>query len=268
MGSCGYGCRPGRDPGRHPHPRAECISHTDGKKVLFALPTGKPQRGSSNRARQQYWVGNLRYPQVWEPQHRDEGHPEGACTDPENCQCPQAYLARQGPQVDEALYGGAAGGGKSDYLEAEAVRYAHIPRYRGYIFRRTYPELARLIDRAKEIYFQIDPETQWVEREKEFRWPSGAIIRFRHMQEAGDWSKYQGHEIHFAGFDELTQFIPNQYQKIKGWVRSAVPGITPFIRATSNPRGVGHAYCKTRFVDPGPFTLVKESFQDPLSKRE
>ena len=39
----------------------------------------------------------------------------------------------------EALYGGAAGGGKSDALVAEALRQVKVPHYRGLILRRTYP---------------------------------------------------------------------------------------------------------------------------------
>lgn len=43
---------------------------------------------------------------------------------------------------DEVLYGGAAGGGKSDSLLAEALRQVHIPHYRAIIFRKTYPQCA------------------------------------------------------------------------------------------------------------------------------
>ena len=38
---------------------------------------------------------------------------------------------------DEALYGGAAGGGKSDALLCEALRQVHIAHYRGLILRKT-----------------------------------------------------------------------------------------------------------------------------------
>ena len=47
----------------------------------------------------------------------------------------------------EGLYGGAAGGGKSDYLLVEALRQVHIKAYRAVIFRKTYPELEDLINR-------------------------------------------------------------------------------------------------------------------------
>ena len=44
----------------------------------------------------------------------------------------------------EALYGGAAGGGKSDALVIEALRQVHIPHYRALILRKTYPQLSDL----------------------------------------------------------------------------------------------------------------------------
>ena len=44
----------------------------------------------------------------------------------------------------EALYGGAAGGGKSDALLTEALRQVHIPNYRGLILRKTYPSYRSL----------------------------------------------------------------------------------------------------------------------------
>ena len=59
-------------------------------------------------------------PVIWKPQPRQ-----------------RAFMARSEP---EALYGGAAGGGKSDALVVEALRQAHIPHYRGLILRKTFPQ--------------------------------------------------------------------------------------------------------------------------------
>ena len=42
---------------------------------------------------------------------------------------------------DEALYGGAAGGGKTDCALMEATRQVSIPYYRALILRKTYPQL-------------------------------------------------------------------------------------------------------------------------------
>ena len=62
---------------------------------------------------------------------------------------------------DEALYGGAAGGGKSDAMLAEALRQVHIPNYRGIIFRQTYPQLEALISRSIELYKAAYPRAKY-----------------------------------------------------------------------------------------------------------
>ena len=57
----------------------------------------------------------------------------------------------------EALYGGAAGGGKSDALVIEALRQVHIPHYRGLILRKTYPQLSDLVDKSMAYYKRAFP---------------------------------------------------------------------------------------------------------------
>lgn len=70
-----------------------------------------------------------------------------------------AWQPHAGPQtrfhqlsVFEALYGGAAGGGKSDSLLMEAVRYVRVRGYRALLCRASFPELQELMDRAREVY--------------------------------------------------------------------------------------------------------------------
>lgn len=179
-----------------------------------------------------------------------------------------SWSPQEGPQTEffkrqefEVLYGGASGGGKTDALLAEGGRQAWHPRYRAYFFRRTYPELADAIDRAKEIF--LPSGATWKEREFELNFPSGAKFRFRHMEHRDDWRKYQGHGIHCLLMDELTQFEKIQYDKIKAWVRSSIPGIRAYIRCASNPKGIGHAWVKARFVDHGAFNRVVEYITDP-----
>ena len=52
----------------------------------------------------------------------------------------------------EALYGGAAGGGKSDALVIEALRQVDIPHYKALILRKTYNQLSELIDKTLRYY--------------------------------------------------------------------------------------------------------------------
>ena len=57
----------------------------------------------------------------------------------------------------ECLYGGAAGGGKSDALLVEALRQVDIPHYTALILRKTLPQLSELINRSREIYSAAFP---------------------------------------------------------------------------------------------------------------
>ena len=73
---------------------------------------------------------------------------------------PKQALMMSRPEY-EALYGGAAGGGKSDYLLVEALRQVNIKNYRAIIFRKTYPELQDLIDRSDELYKAAYPTAKY-----------------------------------------------------------------------------------------------------------
>ncbi|MBS5282239.1 MAG: terminase family protein, partial [Butyricicoccus pullicaecorum] len=108
---------------------------------------------------------------------------------------------------DEALYGGAAGGGKSEALVVEALRQVQIPHYRALILRKTYPELSELIDKSQRYYRGAFPAAQWSEARHEWRFPSGAKISFGAMQHTNDRFKYQGRAYDYIAFDELTTLM-------------------------------------------------------------
>ena len=108
---------------------------------------------------------------------------------------------------DEALYGGAAGGGKSDCALAEALRQVEIPHYRGLILRKTFPQLTELMDRSTEIYRRAYKKARFNESKHVWTFPSGAKIFFGSMQYTKDRTNYQGKRYDFIDFDELTQFL-------------------------------------------------------------
>lgn len=152
---------------------------------------------------------------------------------------------------DEGFYGGAAGGGKSDYLVIEALRQVNIPWYRALILRKTVPELRQLIERAYQYYKAAFPSVKFNATTHTFTFPSGATIQFNSLFHTKDKLKYQGLQYEFIGFDELTQFLFEEYSYLKSRNRANGPGMKVYMRATGNPGGVGHGWVKQYFVTAG-----------------
>ena len=152
---------------------------------------------------------------------------------------------------DEALYGGAAGGGKSDCALAEALRQVHIPKYRGLILRKTYPQLSELIDRSQEIYRAAFRGARYNDQKHVWIFPSGAKIYFGAMQYTKDRHNYQGKRYDYIDFDELTQFLWDEYSYMFSRNRPNCPDTRVYMRAQANPGGVGHGWVKERFITAG-----------------
>lgn len=153
---------------------------------------------------------------------------------------------------DEALYGGAAGGGKSEALVIEATRQVHIPHYRALILRKTYPELSELIDKSLRYYPAAFPRARYNASKAYWQFPSGAQIRFGAMQHTKDKIKYQGRAFDFIAFDELTHFTWDEYSYLISRNRPNGPGTRVYMRATANPGGVGHGWVKDYFITAAP----------------
>lgn len=154
-------------------------------------------------------------------------------------------------QTTEAFYGGAAGGGKSDALLMDALLFADVPGYKAILLRRTYPELAGLdglINRSKDW---LGPTNAvWSEGHMRWTFPSGAMLRFGHMQREEDKHKYQGDQFQFIGYDELTSFTETQYAYVgHSRLRRLRTSPVPLrIRSASNPGNIGHEWVYERFV--------------------
>lgn len=169
------------------------------------------------------------------------------------------WRPQPGPQLEfhkraefEVLYGGSRGGGKTDSLIVEALRYIDRPEYTAIFFRRTYPQLRQVIRRARRLIPQVAPGAEWRATENSWIFPSGATLTFAHLQHEDSTDHYQGHEYHYVAIDELTHLTERMYLDILATCRSTVPGIRPRLRASANPGGIGHQWVKRRFVDTCP----------------
>ena len=172
---------------------------------------------------------------------------------------------------DEGFYGGAAGGGKSEYLVIEPLRQVTHPQYKALILRKTFPELGELIEKTLYYYPKVYPRAKYNGSDHTWTFPSGAKIQFGSMHHLKDRTKYQGQQYNFIGFDELTHFTWDEYDFMRSRCRSKAPGLKQYIRATGNPGGVGHGWVKKYFVragDPGQTIWEKQKVNYPNGDTE
>lgn len=150
--------------------------------------------------------------------------------------------AQPGPQLtflstdaDIAIFGGGAGGGKTFSLLLESCRHIDNPKYGGVIFRRTTPQLTQAGGLWEEsfnvcMYIGGKPREQF----HDWEFPSGATIKFSHMEHLKNRFDWKGAQIAFIGFDQLEDFEEEQFWYMLSRNRST-SGVKPYIRGTVNP---------------------------------
>lgn len=153
----------------------------------------------------------------------------------------------------EAFYGGAAGGGKSEALLMAALQYVDVPGYAALLVRESYQMLNQpggLIDRARSWLGGTD--AAWNGSEHQWRFPSGATLTFRHLQDAGAALNFQGAEYQFIGIDEVTDLAEDDYRFLFSRLRQGPDSPVPLrMRAASNPCGPGFDWVHRRFIVEG-----------------
>lgn len=149
-------------------------------------------------------------------------------------------------QVNEKLYGGAAGGGKSEALLMNALRLVHEPAYKAIIFRRTFADLKKsLIERAREHYPRLGGT--YNETDHLWRFPSGALIYFGHLEHESTVYDHKSAEYHLIEFDEVTSFLELQYRYMQTRLRSA-SGLPTSMAGGTNPGDIGHEWVMKRWA--------------------
>lgn len=158
----------------------------------------------------------------------------------------------------EAMYGGAAGSGKSIVLSALALQYADVPKYNGIIFRRTLTEanlagsimdilltwLSPRMGKGGDVKFDASYNTFYF-----LEYDSQLTIAY--LRSELDHERYKGSSYHFCGFDELTDFAEDQFRFLNRSLRRSLQGpaakIPLRIRSATNPGGLGHVWVKNRY---------------------
>jgi hypothetical protein len=194
------------------------------------------------------------------------------------------------------LGGGAAGPGKTVCLIHDPIEQVFIehkrttlrrdhPHYlepgsstgHALYLRRTYKQLGPTLRKVHRIFPRLDPGVRWNGEDHIFTFSSGYTYQFGHCFKPGDWENYQGFELSYLAFDELTQFMQEQYDQIRRCVRSSDPILSLMckVRAMSNPVTSMDAddafemdnpqWVRERFVDPCPEgnTILRETVKQP-----
>lgn len=152
----------------------------------------------------------------------------------------------------EALYGGAAGGGKTETLLMLPIArgfYRH-PRFKMLFLRRTFPELDNeVIPRSKDMGFATIGT--YADQKKRWTFNDGGILQFGHCENEKDVYRYDTSEYNIIAFDELTSFTEFQYMYLAmSRCRSSSPDLPAFVRSGTNPGNIGHGFVRKRFVEP------------------
>lgn len=144
------------------------------------------------------------------------------------------WVPNPGPQTDayfceadELLYGGEAGGGKTDLI----VGLSLTEHSRSLVLRRTNKEADKLPDRFEEI---IGHRNGFSGQKGTWR-IGGRIIDIGGCQLEQDKQKRKGIPHDLKAFDELVDFTESQYVFITTWNRSTKKNQRCRIVATTNP---------------------------------
>lgn len=180
-------------------------------------------------------------------------------------------------KCDWLLYGGAAGGGKSELITYHAHELSlRYPGHRSLLIRTSLPELRRsLIIRTQVRYAQLKVKAQLrsVDNMKAWWYENGSIIEYGYCAREEDVSQYMSAEYDFIAFDEATQFTAYQMLMISGRLRTSrrmtQMGVKTHVAFATNPGDRGHQFLYQMMVTPtqyGQYAIVYDvsnGFENP-----
>lgn len=137
--------------------------------------------------------------------------------------------------ADIAIYGGAAGGGKTWSLLLEPLRHRQNKEFGAVVLRRSIAEIIKqggLWDEARRLYGMMGAKPN--ENERQFEFPKGTRIAFGHLQYDDTVNDWKSAQIPLLAFDQLETFTEHQFFYMLSRNRSMC-GVAPYVRATCNP---------------------------------
>ena len=136
--------------------------------------------------------------------------------------------------ADIAIFGGAAGAGKTFSLLMCPLKHTWLSSFSAVIFRRTTTQIRNpggLWDESCGLYAGF---AHPISGPLEHHFQSGAKVKMAGLEYDADVYGWDGAQIPLIMFDQLEHFTKNQFFYMLGRNRSTC-GVVPFIRATCNP---------------------------------
>lgn len=153
----------------------------------------------------------------------------------------ELWQPTEGPQTDavESVaditgFGGAAGGGKSDWI----VGLACTRHRRSIIFRETGTELVGINNRLRDTLLPAGGAFNGRDNRWTFQRPNDAAvceIELGSFPDLGDEQKYRGRDHDGLFFDEATSMREQQVRFLFAWARTVIPQQRVRIGITFNP---------------------------------
>ena len=138
--------------------------------------------------------------------------------------------------ADIAIYGGAAGGGKSWALLLEPLRHVGSnPEFFTVFFRRNAVQVKNpggLWDESMKLYPHAGAKP--ISHTMLWDFPAGGFVKFSHLENESSVLNWQGAQVPLICFDELTHFTESQFFYMMSRNRSLC-GVRPYVRASTNP---------------------------------
>ena len=180
---------------------------------------------------------------------------------------PKQLLALSLVDVEDMLYGGAAGSAKTSYILMSASQYVDHPKWSALILRKNFTELSgsgSILDRARQWWEGMEGVT-YNGVQHRFTWSSGAKVEFGHLARPGAENSYNGLEYTAIYIDQAENIPVKQLLHMQTRIRQVGSALPEQYRLIANPvAGEGAesketlAWLKSTYVyGPKPFLAAR-----------
>lgn len=139
------------------------------------------------------------------------------------------------------LYGGASGGGKTQFLVMDAAEERWNPALRALVIRKQRTDMPELKDLMHRLYKPMG--ARHVRGEHYWEFPAGGTVRYGYLKTDKHLENYQGNPFSCLEVDESGQHPESRIRALVAWlVADASSGLRVRGRFSCNPGGEGYGW--------------------------